>query len=158
MGKASSSKKVARAAVTGGGSTKRGARPWGWYTAMGLVAVLGMAGVVSSRAERQTALNPIKAEKPRPPEPSRRFAGDHWHAAYGVYLCDRWLPAIRSDRDPQGIHTHNDGVIHIHPFNRQAAGRRATLGRQRDTRPRLQSARGPDSGQAALHDCRRGPG
>ncbi len=128
MGKASSSKKVARAAVTGGGRTRRGARPWGWYSAMAVVALLGVTGVVSSRAERQAALNPIKSEKPRPPEPSKRFPGDHWHAAYGVYLCDRFLPAIQSDRDPQGIHTHNDGIIHIHPFTRQASGRRATLG------------------------------
>jgi hypothetical protein len=128
MGKASSSKKVARAAVTGGGRTRQGARPWGWYTAIALVAVLGVVAIVSSRSDRQAALNPLKSEKPRPPEASRKFPGDHWHAAYGVYACDRWLPQITSERDPQGIHTHDDGVIHIHPFTRAASGRRATLG------------------------------
>jgi len=133
MGKASSSKKVARAAVTGGGRTKQGARPWGWYTAIALVAVLGVVAIVFSRNDRQAALNPLKSEKPRPPEASKKFPGDHWHAAYGVYACNRWLPSIRSDRDPLGIHTHGDGVIHIHPFTRAAAGRKATLGVFADT-------------------------
>jgi hypothetical protein len=53
---------------------------------------------------------------------------DHWHAAYGVYLCDEFAPAITDERDPKGIHTHGDGIIHIHPFVRSAAGNNATLG------------------------------
>ncbi len=128
MGKASSSKKVARAAVTGGGRTRQGSRPWAWYTAVGLLAVLGVVTIVVSRNDRQAALNPLKSEKPRPPAASKKFPGDHWHAAYGIYICDRWLPPIQSERDPLGIHTHNDGLIHIHPFTRAASGRRATLG------------------------------
>jgi hypothetical protein len=30
--------------------------------------------------------------------------------------------------NPAGIHTHGDGVIHIHPFSANATGRNATLG------------------------------
>ncbi len=30
--------------------------------------------------------------------------------------------------DPQGIHTHGDGVIHIHPYEKSAAGKNAVLG------------------------------
>ncbi len=128
MGKASSSKKVARAASTGGGRTSRGARPWGWYLTMGMVAVMGTLAIVSSRNERQASSNPLKSEKPRPPASDKGFAGDHWHAAYGLYICDSFLGPIESDRDPQGIHTHNDGVIHIHPFTRAVSGRKATFG------------------------------
>ena len=128
MGKASSSKKVARAATTGGGRTRRGARPWGWYTVMVLLAALGVATIVYSRNERQAALNPLKSEKPRPPDRSRGFPGDHWHAAFGVYLCNDFMGDISTERDPLGIHPHNDGVIHIHPFTRAASGRRAKLG------------------------------
>lgn len=128
MGKASSSKKVARAASTGGGRTSRGARPWGWYLSMGLVVLLGTVAIVSSRNDRQAASNPLKSEKPRPADRSKNFAGDHWHAAYGIYICDSFVPPIQSERDPSGIHTHNDGVIHIHPFTRAVSGRRATLG------------------------------
>ena len=125
MGKASS-KKVARAATTGGGRTSRGERPWGWYTVMIFVAVLGVALVVLSRNQRLQADNPATAQKPRPA--GKGFQGDHWHAAYGVYLCDKFAPDIQSERDPSGIHTHNDGVIHIHPFTSAASGSKATLG------------------------------
>ena len=54
--------------------------------------------------------------------------GDHWHAAFGVYNCDGYEPDIQSDLDPHGIHTHNDGLIHIHPFSNHATGAKATLG------------------------------
>ena len=128
MGKASSNKKVARAASTGGGRTSRGARPWGWYGAMSLVVLLGSLVIVTSRNERQAASNPLKSEKPRPPASSKNFAGDHWHAAYGIYICGDFVPSIQSDRDPSGIHTHNDGVVHIHPFTRAVSGRKATFG------------------------------
>ena len=53
---------------------------------------------------------------------------DHWHAAYGIYVCGEWLPAIPEFDNPDGIHTHGDGVIHIHPFSSSAAGENARLG------------------------------
>lgn len=128
MGKASSTKKVARAASTGGGRTRRGARPWGWYGAMVVVALLGFMLILSSRNDRQAALNPLKSAKPRPPAVDGSFGGDHWHAAYGIYVCDQFLPNITSAEDPDGIHTHDDGIVHIHPFRAASAGRKATFG------------------------------
>lgn len=121
MGRASSSKKVARAASTGGGRTARGARPLGWYAAIALVVILGVAGIVSSRAE-------YRSELAAGADGSAPVANvDHWHAAYGIYLCDSFAPKITNERDPKGIHTHADGIIHIHPFVRSAAGNNATL-------------------------------
>ena len=32
------------------------------------------------------------------------------------------------ETDPNGIHTHSDGLIHIHPFNKLASGQDATMG------------------------------
>lgn len=130
MGKASSNKKVARAASTGGGRTARGARPWGWYGAMAAVVLLGSMVIVTSRNDRQAASNPLKSEKPRPPSlpGQKQFGGDHWHAALGVYACGDWLPNIQSEKDPRGIHTHGDGVVHIHPFTKASSGRNATFG------------------------------
>jgi hypothetical protein len=52
---------------------------------------------------------------------------DHWHAAFGVYICDEFLPALPESETALGIHTHGDGVIHIHPFTAEAAGENATL-------------------------------
>lgn len=120
MGRASSSKKVARAASTGGGRTTRGARPLGWYAAILLVVALGVSGIVFSRAERRTELAAGGTAAP--------IANtDHWHAAYGVYLCDNFAPAITDDNDPKGIHTHSDGIVHVHPFVRSAAGENAKI-------------------------------
>ncbi len=56
---------------------------------------------------------------------------DHWHAAYGVFDCDKYIAPIDGSElpDPDGIHTHADGLIHIHPFTERAAGANAVLGR-----------------------------
>ena len=54
--------------------------------------------------------------------------GDHWHAAYGVETCGESVPPFASENDPAGIHTHSDGIIHIHPFGSQSSGANATLG------------------------------
>jgi cyclophilin family peptidyl-prolyl cis-trans isomerase len=53
---------------------------------------------------------------------------DHWHVPYLFELCGQQIPAIQNDADPSGIHTHADGVIHIHPFTIEASGEGATLG------------------------------
>ncbi|MDP9440693.1 MAG: hypothetical protein M3P34_00615, partial [Actinomycetota bacterium] len=42
--------------------------------------------------------------------------------------CNEFSPNITNERDPKGIHTHADGVIHIHPSVRSAAGPNATIG------------------------------
>lgn len=53
---------------------------------------------------------------------------DHWHAAYAVFGCDRFGPPLLVQDDPVGIHSHSDGVVHIHPFTDAAGGANATLG------------------------------
>ena len=65
---------------------------------------------------------------PREGTAGPRAFEDHWHAAYGVYLCDGFLPAEPEFETAAGIHTHGDGVIHVHPFVEAAAGPNATLG------------------------------
>ena len=118
MARPSSSKKVSRVASTGGGRAARSTKPLVWWGVMGLVVLLGVVGVVLSRQERQergpAALTPPTTQ-------------DHWHAAYGVYLCDEFAPPIQDQNDPRGIHTHADGIIHVHPFSSAAAGDNAVL-------------------------------
>ena len=122
MGKASSSKKVARAASTGGGRTVRGRQPWLYWSVIILTVILGTAGVVSSRSQRLHGISSNGKQAPR--------AGvDHWHVAYGIYVCDHFEPAIPNhNEDPVGIHTHGDGIIHVHPYVNSAAGKNAVLG------------------------------
>ncbi len=62
------------------------------------------------------------------------MSADHWHGAYGVFVCGKFLPVIDGSSlpDPDGIHTHDDGLIHIHPFTERASGANAVLKRFTD--------------------------
>lgn len=56
--------------------------------------------------------------------------GDHWHLAYGIYDCTTGEfqdPLIDPQANHSGIHTHSDGVIHLHPQSSRATGSGATL-------------------------------
>lgn len=120
MAKVSSSKKVARVARTGGGRTRKGQTSMFWPVFIGVVVVLGTIGIVYSKNQRQP-------DKTRPRAGGAGHAGDHWHAALGFDVCGTFLPNITDQKDVSGIHTHGDGVVHIHPFSSLAAGKRATL-------------------------------
>jgi hypothetical protein len=114
MGKASTSKKVARAARAGGSPSAR-RRNWLFPASLLVIVILGVAVVY-------VAKTPSTASAGGP------AVGDHWHNAYGVYVCDKWLDPIPTPTDDKlGIHTHGDGVIHIHPFQGGSAGSNATM-------------------------------
>ena len=55
--------------------------------------------------------------------------GDHWHSSYALFICGQFLPPLLSDNDPYGIHSHADGLIHIHPRSEDATRENATLNR-----------------------------
>ncbi len=53
---------------------------------------------------------------------------DHWHAAFGIDICGEYQENPGdAGPDTKGIHTHQDGLIHIHPFVGAAAGENATF-------------------------------
>ena len=119
MGKASSNKKVARAAKAGGGRARAaGERNIVFPMALAAVVILGTLLVVYARDERSAeALQaPLAFE-------------DHWHSAYGIFVCDEFLPELPEFTAPQngGNHTHGDGLIHVHPFSPARSGENATL-------------------------------
>lgn len=112
MGKASSNKKVARAAKAAG---RPGARKnYVWPVTIGAVVLLGVVLIVASFGGGPSE---------DPPQ-----IGDHWHAAYGVMVCDSFRPPL-SDAGPDesGIHSHGDGLVHIHPFSTRFTGEDANL-------------------------------
>jgi hypothetical protein len=181
MGKASSAKKVARAARAGGNRRAGQRRALGFPVAIGLVIVVGLLLVVFAREKRNADAFP-RANK------------DHVHSAIDIYTCvvdtsatsgsttttstststtvapgsaasDATTTTVAADAttttesttsttaptsttqanpndvhgeyqpapqdakaDDLGIHSHGDGLIHIHPFTDSAAGRKATLG------------------------------
>ena len=120
MARGDSARKVARAARAGDSGGARGERrKVAFPVAMAIVVVLGVLLVGWARSNREATSAPR--------------LGDHWHSAYDVYTCTdhgdwTWRSKIIVEREPDGIHTHGDGLMHIHPFNSSATGRRAQLG------------------------------
>lgn len=119
MGKASSAKKVARAARAGGRGSRGGQRRSLLFPAtITVVCVLGVSLILYTRTQDEAqALEP--------------GVTDHWHAAYAIDICGSIQPPLTNDADPNGTHTHGDGVIHIHPGAAQQvakAGEDATIG------------------------------
>lgn len=125
----SSTKKAAKLANKGKGRTVRFQGGTVFPLAVAVTIILGLALIVYSR---QT----LPAADASPPT-----INDHWHAAYGFYLCDGWvqLNGNLEERDSRGqftntnfvrtgIHSHDDGVIHWHPYNSRGVGRNAVLG------------------------------
>lgn len=77
------------------------------------VVILGVGLVLAARSSRESPVAP--------------FRSDHWHSAYEVYDCGTVRSSVQTQTDPDGIHTHADGLIHIHPFNSSATGDDARL-------------------------------
>jgi hypothetical protein len=118
MGKASSSKKVARAARAGGRVSSGQPRSLLFPGILALIVVLGVSLVVYARNDRN---NEDIGGVPQ--------LEDHIHQAFGVNVCGEWLVDLPEFETPVGIHTHGDGVLHIHPFSQLGVGSNATLGR-----------------------------
>lgn len=129
MASSSSTKKAARLAQKGKGRKVRFQGGTVFPAAVALTLILGVALIVYSR---QT----IPAADSTPPT-----VNDHWHAAYGFYICDTWyqLNGNLEEQNSQGqfvnqkflrtgIHSHEDGVMHWHPYTSAAVGENAVLG------------------------------
>lgn len=118
MGKSSSAKKIARVAKSGGTVKARQSRKWGFPLAIAGIVVLGTLLIVFVRADQVTQAS-------EPPQ----LGKDHWHTAYGIYVCDTFTAALTDTQgDRYGIHSHGDGLIHIHPTSSNTSGAKATLG------------------------------
>ncbi|MGI9604755.1 MAG: hypothetical protein ACR2P0_01320 [Acidimicrobiales bacterium] len=116
-----SSRKVAKAAKAGqsaNAASGREQRDLGFPMAMAGVIIVGVLLVIFSWNARDVlALEPS--------------FDDHWHLPYGIYDCqtDSFLPNLADPAVPNsGIHTHGDGVIHLHPRSSDATGNNAQLG------------------------------
>jgi hypothetical protein len=118
MPPSSSAKKVAKVARSTSSRSRSGPqrRSLGFPLAVFLIAAAGLVLVGFGHNRRANATSV-------PPR-----LGDHWHAAYGVYVCDGFrAPLTDIGPDRLGVHTHDDGLIHIHPFSSAAAGQRSQL-------------------------------
>lgn len=134
MASSSSTKKAAKLAQKGKGRRVRFQGGTVFPAAVAITLILGLALIVYSR---QT----LPAADDTPPT-----VNDHWHAAYGFYLCDTWyqlegnLEELTASGQlanqnflRTGIHSHDDGVIHWHPYTSRGVGKNAVLGVFLDT-------------------------
>lgn len=133
MGKASSSKKVARAAGIGGGRAHRRHTPWAYFGVIGLIVALGLAGTVFSRHQRDEQIAAAGSS-------GALAVGTTNYEAYAVYVCGKFVPPVKTPAaDPDGITAWtpaagtpaatDGGVIQIAPTNKDVAGKNATLGK-----------------------------
>ncbi len=125
----SSTKKAARLAQKGKGQKVRFQGGTLFPIIVALVVVLGFGLVVYARESRPAA------------DASAPTINDHWHHSYGFFVCGEWVQldgdgeSRNADGSPtnvayarSGVHSHDDGLIHWHPFSSASVGRRATLG------------------------------
>jgi hypothetical protein len=128
----SSTKKAAKLAKSGKGKKVRFQGGTLFPVVVTIVIVLGLSLVLYARQSRPSV------DASGSPQQS-----DHWHHAYGFYLCDTWF-RLEGNAEEQGtddfvqyqrtgIHSHDDGLIHWHPFSSAAVGSNATLGVFLDT-------------------------
>jgi hypothetical protein len=83
-----------------------------------LIVVLGISLVVYARNDRR---NTDKGAVPQ--------ISDHIHMALGINVCGEWLEDLPEFESAIGIHSHGDGVMHIHPFSELGVGANAVFER-----------------------------
>jgi hypothetical protein len=125
----SSTRRAARLAQKGKGRRVRFQGGTFFPLVIMIILVVGLGTIVYARQSQ--------------PEAEEPTADDHWHHAYGFSLCDRTdffqLGGAKEETDANGqlissaflrtgVHSHDDGVIHWHPYTSAAVGDRARLG------------------------------
>ena len=133
MATSSSANKVAKLAQKGKGKKVRFQGGTLFPAVVAVVLVLGLVLITYARNSRPGP----GAGEPR--------VSQHWHAAFGIYGCDDkgllFLPKITGTLEAQdakgvftdqnfkstGVHTHDDGVMHWHPYSGKASGNNAKL-------------------------------
>jgi hypothetical protein len=122
MGKASSNKRVARAAGTGGGRTGRSNKPWTYYGLIAVVVVLGVTFTWTSRTRYEHVSSGTSTAAVAP------AVGTVWNEAMDVYICNAWQAPLKKEATRTGLSPQGDGVIRIAPKRPAVAGKNATLG------------------------------
>jgi hypothetical protein len=104
MGKSSRTKQVKRGSGAKKAAMRGKTRPYGFYGVIAVVVMAGIGGIALSRTGSAGA----GGENPA--------LGDHWHAAYVVDICGALQPNLAQPGTLLGLHTHNDGLVHVEPY------------------------------------------
>ncbi len=118
MGKASSAKKIKKVQQAGVSRAPGQRRNMGYPALIAAILVVGCVGVFFARNERAASASEAPVANQ-----------DHWHAAFGIDICGEFQANPSDDGpDTAGIHPHQDGLIHIHPWLTASSGDNATFG------------------------------
>lgn len=136
MPRDSISRRVARAAATGGSKSYKSRTPYGWYAVLMAVCVVGLALVVYSRHEMlatptTTASTTTTTTQPNAVPPT---TDNHWQVALAVDVCGTVVNLPKSSAQQSGLTTPGDGIVNIQPAAAgadaaQFEGHNATLGK-----------------------------
>ena len=129
MAPSSSARKVAKLASRGKGKKVR----FSGGTTFPAIVTAVVVAMVALVAYAKISLPSEEAGAPQP--------GDNWHIAYGIKVCDEWLPNLTgtadendtkdaSTGDQTKVNTapDRDGIIHYHPQAGGNTGKKARLG------------------------------
>lgn len=117
MGKASSAKKIKRVQQAGVSRAPGQRRQYGYPALIAGIVIVGSVLVFFARDQQSASAGEAPVANK-----------DHWHAAYALNICGENQPNPSDDGpDTKGIHTHGDGLVHIHPFVGAASGESATF-------------------------------
>ena len=143
MGKSSRTKRSA--AVR---SAKRAKTNQWWYAITAIILIVGVGLIVYVRNTQADPEGPFVMDQVNQTNPNNKDS--HWHAALGVYDCDKWVsdgvsgdglwawPAATPSGSPArvnqpnvyaGMHSHADGILHMEPQVNEEAGKNATIGK-----------------------------
>ncbi len=90
--------------------------------AVGGLAVLGWGVLTTSDGTEAEDSAQVAVITPTPVPPR---IGDHWHAVLQFFACGEKQP--NAPKWESGVHTHGDGILHIHPFVESDEGLGASL-------------------------------
>jgi hypothetical protein len=113
------------------------------------IALVACGGGKSSGKSSGPSAPTTTAVGPAIYDPSLPSTAWHWHVALGVYDCGVWMgdqpgsgvwewPAATPSEEPAraddpntyaGLHSHDDGLIHMEPATPDEAGKNPTVGR-----------------------------
>ncbi|NNN21320.1 MAG: hypothetical protein HKL80_04875 [Acidimicrobiales bacterium] len=121
--------RVARAAASGGSRTYKESTPWGYYSVLIVIAVLGMVGIVFSRIGMQ-ARAVAASTTTSVPASALPVVGTSWKEAIGFDICGTFQKNLppSSNTSTVGITTDGNGIIDIAPKSASESGSKATLG------------------------------
>jgi hypothetical protein len=123
------SRAVARASASSNTKNYKGERPWGFYSVLIVIAILGTLGIIYSRSE-MVARDTAASTSTTVPIADQPTVGMTWRVALGFYVCGKFEPNLSQSPNAStiGINTSGNGIITVAPKTKAETGIHASFG------------------------------